>query len=167
MKPGDHPEFFHFPAPEGTSRESTIRLDSEGRFFHDNEPVDHPRLAAAMHSWISRHPDDGRYILTNGYDWTYFTVQDAPFYVKTLKITAAGVLLGLSDGTEESWEPRRTRVGAGGALYTEIKAGARGGPFEAKFTRHAQSALAPVLVLSGGKLAVNLGGTVVPIGPPP
>ena len=26
-----------------------------------------------------RHPDDGRYILTNGYDWTYFTVDDAPY----------------------------------------------------------------------------------------
>ena len=35
MKPGDHPEFFRFPAPEGRSRESTIRLDAEGTFHHD------------------------------------------------------------------------------------------------------------------------------------
>ena len=65
-KPGDHPEFFRFPAPEGRSRESTIRLDGEGRFFHDDEPVAHPKLAAALHTWIARHPDDGRYILTAG-----------------------------------------------------------------------------------------------------
>src|SRR5512138_1092762 len=81
MKPGDHPEFFRFPAPEGRSRESTIRLDAEGRFWHEQLLVEHRKLAAAMHTWISRHPDDGRYILTNGYDWTYFTVEDAPYTV--------------------------------------------------------------------------------------
>ena len=40
MKPGDHPEFFRFPAPEGRSRESTILLDREGRFWHDGELVE-------------------------------------------------------------------------------------------------------------------------------
>ncbi len=70
MKPGDHPEFFRFPAPEGRSRESTIRLDAEGRFWHEGNPVEHPKLAQAMHGWVSRHPDDHRFILTNGYDWT-------------------------------------------------------------------------------------------------
>ena len=70
MKPGDHPEFFRFPAPEGRSRESTIRLDAEGRFHHEGNVVEHPKLAEAFHTWIARHPDDGRYILTNGYDWT-------------------------------------------------------------------------------------------------
>ena len=69
------------PAPEGRSRESTIRLDADGRFFHEGERVEHPGLEAAMHTWIARHPDDGRYILTNGYDWTYFTVDDVPFFV--------------------------------------------------------------------------------------
>ena len=34
-----------------------------------------PGLARALASWIARHPDDGRFILTNGYDWTYFTVE--------------------------------------------------------------------------------------------
>jgi len=147
MKPGDHPEFFRFPAPEGRSRESTIRLDGEGRFHHDGELVEHGKLADAMHRWISRHPDDGRYILTNGYDWTYFTVDDAPYIVRSLRATDDGdVLLLLSDGTEEPWEPETTRIGAEDALYARVKAGARGGPFDAKFSRHAQLALAPLLV---------------------
>jgi hypothetical protein len=146
MKPGDHPEFFRFPAPEGRSRESTIRLDAEGHFWHDRAPVEHAGLAAALHSWIARHPDDGRYILTNGYDWTYFTVDDAPYFVKALRIEPDRVLLILSDGTEEPWSPAETRPGSGGALYTTVKRAARGGPFEAKFTRHAQVSLAPILV---------------------
>jgi len=164
VKPGDHPEFFRFPAPEGRSRESTIRLDAEGRFHHEDEVVAHPGLAAAMHGWISRHPDDGRYILTNGYDWTYFTVDDAPYLVRSVRLEPDRVVLLLDDGTEEAWDPARTRTNAEGALYAAVKSGARGGPFEAKFTRHAQQALAPVLVERDGRAAIALGERISPIG---
>src|SRR6202012_4626421 len=132
MRPGDHPEFFRFPPPEGRSRESTLRLDAQGRFWHEGRLVEHAGLAAGLHGWISRHPDDGRYILTNGYDWTYFTVDDAPFFVRSVRIEPDGVVLLLSDGTEEPWSPESTRVGPDSALYARVKAGARGGPFEAK-----------------------------------
>src|SRR5579871_1926268 len=121
MKPSEHPDFFRLPAPEGRSRESTIRLDAEGRFWHDGAPVEHPGLSAALSSWIARHPIDGRYILTNGYDWTYFTVDDAPYFVRALKITPYQVTLCLSDGTEEPWDPAATRIGQGDALYTTLK----------------------------------------------
>jgi hypothetical protein len=145
MKPSDHPEFFRFPAPEGRSRESTIVLDGSGRFWHDGRRVEHPGLAAGFHAWIGRHPDDGRYILTNGYDWTYFTVEDAPYFVRTLRIEPRQVVLLLSDATEEAWVPESTRVGPDGGLYAVVKQGATGGPFEAKFTPHAQALLEPVL----------------------
>jgi hypothetical protein len=155
MKPGDHPEFFRFPAPEGRSRESTIRLDARGRFWHDGALVEHAGLAAALHSWISRHPDDGRYILTNGYDWTYFAVDDAPFFVVALGVDPGAVRLRLSDRTEEAWNPAETRVGGDGALYARVKRDVAGGPYEAKFTPHAQASLAPLLVLieDGGAAA--------------
>jgi uncharacterized protein len=161
VKPGDHPEFFRFPAPEGRSRESTIRLDPEGHFWHEGSPVEHAKLAQAMHGWVSRHPDDGRYILTNGYDWTYFTVEDAPYFVRSVRITPDAVLLGLSDGTEEPWDPSRSRIGANDAIYAPVKAGSDRGPFEAKFTRFAQAELAPVLVEGP---AAAIGGRVVRIG---
>jgi hypothetical protein len=163
MKPGDHPEFFRFPAPEGRSRESTIRLDGEGRFWHDGQPVEHAGLAAALHSWIGRHPDDGRYVLTNGYDWTYFTVEDAPYGVRTIRLEPERIVLVLSDGTGEAWDPGATRLGADGALYAIVKQGAPGGPYEAKFTRHAQASLAPVLVESEAP-SVRIGGRLHAIG---
>ena len=166
MKPGDHPEFFRFPAPEGRSRESTIRLDASGRFWHEGRQVDHAGLAGAFHSWIARHPDDGRYILTNGYDWTYFTVDDAPFFVRTLRIEPHRVVLLLGDGTEEAWDPGSTRVGTDGGLYAEVKREARGGPFEAKFTQHAQASLAPVLVEdAAGATSARIGGRLHAIAP--
>ena len=166
MKPGEHPEFFRFPAPEGRSRESTIRLDAEGHFHHDGALVEHAGLASAMHGWIARHPDDGRYILTNGYDWTYFVVDDAPYYVKTVRIEADRVVLALTDGTEETWDPTTTRVGDGGALYAKVKRDGdakRGGPFEAKLTRHAQLLLAPILVEREGRIGVTIGGRVIDV----
>jgi hypothetical protein len=152
VKPGDHPEFFRFPAPEGRSRESSIRLDAEGRFWHEGNVVEHAKLAQAMHGWVSRHPDDGRYILTNGYDWTYFTVDDAPYFVRSVKLAPEAVVLELSDGTEEPWEPGTSRIGPNDALYARVKATSERGPFEAKFTRFAQAQLGPILTpLSEGE----------------
>jgi uncharacterized protein len=163
MKPSDHPEFFRFPAPEGRSRESTIVLDRSGRFWHDGQRVEHPGLAAGFHSWIGRHPDDGRYILTNGYDWTYFTVEDAPYFVRALRIEPHRVALLLSDATEEDWVPESTRVGPDGGLYAVVKQGASGGPFEAKFTPHAQASLEPVLEGPAAEPATGEGGALARI----
>jgi len=166
MRPGDHPDFFRLPPPAGRSRESTIRLDADGQFWHDGRPVEHPRLAAGLQAWIGRHPDDGRWILSNGYDWTYFTVDDAPFVVRSLRVEAERVLLLLSDGSEETWKPASSRVGVGDALYATVKSNAPGGPYEARFSRHAQTSLAPLLVMgeSEGAPAVRIGGQVHGIG---
>lgn len=165
VKPGDHPEFFRFPAPEGRSRESTLRLDAFGRFWHEGALVEHKGLAAALHAWIGRHPDDGRYILTNGYDWTYFTVDDAPYFVRAIRIAPDRIGMLLSDGSEEPFDPATAHVGAGDALYAPVKRGAPGGPYEAKFTPHAQASLAPVLIETpSGAPAVRIGARTIAIG---
>jgi uncharacterized protein len=163
MKPADHPDFFRLPAPPGRSRESSIVLDPNGRFWHEGRPVEHAGLAAGLHSWINRHPDDGRYILTNGYDWTYFTVEDAPYFVRAIRVDPASIVLSLSDCTEETWDPAATRVGDDGALYAMVKQSAPAGPYEAKFTRHAQTSLNPVL-LDAQPPRVRIGDRVYAIG---
>ncbi|HSC86511.1 MAG TPA: hypothetical protein VLC09_04545 [Polyangiaceae bacterium] len=141
MKPGEHPEFFRFPAPEGRSRESSIVLDGSGRFWHEGELVEHAGMARAFASWIRRHPDDGRFILSNDYDWTYFTVEDVPYFVRHLRVDEAGAKLQLSDGSDEPLDVASLREGRGGALYCRVKQGA----FEARFTPEAQTLLAPLL----------------------
>jgi hypothetical protein len=154
MRPGDHPEFFRFPAPPGRSRESTIVLDRNGRFLHDGAPVEHPGMARAFSSWIARHPDDGRFILTNGYDWTYFTVEDVPFFVRSVRVRDGKPWLELSDGTEEELAASTLEVGEGDAVYAEVK----NGTFRAKFTPAAQTALEPWLVAGeNGGVCVQIG----------
>jgi hypothetical protein len=142
MKPGDHPDFFRLAPPPGTSRDSAIHLDRDGQFWNEGDRIEHPALHAALTRWITRHPDDGRFILSNGYDWTYFSVADAPYLVRSLSVEPSHVLLTLSDDTQEILDPSGLRVGEANALYVAVK----GGQFEARFTRHAQTQLAPVLV---------------------
>jgi hypothetical protein len=146
MKPSDHPDFYRLAPPERRSRESTLRLDALGRFWHEGRLVTHPGLAAGLHTWIRRHPDDGRFILSNGYDWTYFTVDDAPFFVRSVRAEPERIVLVLSDGTEEPLDPTTARIGPDDGLYVRVKSAAPGGPYEAKFTQHAQTSLAPMLV---------------------
>jgi hypothetical protein len=163
-KPADHPDFFRLPPPEGQSRDSRIRLDGEGRFWHEGALVDRPALQAALHRWISRHPDDGRTILENGYDWCYLTVDDVPCFVTALRVDGDAVVLTLADGSEEPLDPTTLREGPGGALYARVRAAAPGGAFDAKLTRAAQAALAP-LVGEGadGQPCVRVGGRSYPV----
>lgn len=116
-------------------------LDEEGHFHNGPFPIDHAGMALAFATWIRRHPDDGRFILTNGYDWTYFTVKSTPFFVQHLAVSEGSsgrtATLRLSDGTEEPLDPSRVRVDPDGVLYTDVK----GGEYEARFLPKAQSAM--------------------------
>jgi len=159
-RPADHPDFFRLPPPPGRSRESTIVLEASGRFIHDGTPVEHRPMARAFATWIRRHPDDGRYILSNGYDWTYFTVEDAPFFVETVRDVRGEPWLVLSDGSEEPLDPRALRFGPGEVLYVTVK----GNEFDARFAREAQLGLAPWLDEgTSGALELVISGVRYPL----
>ena len=160
MLPMDHPEFFRLPPPPGQSRESSIRLDGEGRFWHAQELVRHPGMQAAFAMWIWCHPDDGRFILCNGYDWSYFLVEDVPYFVRGLRAEAGGLELALSDGSTEPLDPGSLRSGLREAVYCRVKAG----QFDARFMPGAQTALSPHLVETpSGAPGLQLGGRLWPI----
>jgi len=158
MKPSDHPEFFRFPAPEGRSRESTIELDALGVFRHDGQAVEHPKLRDALHRWIARHPDNQRFILSNGYDWTYFVVQDVPYFVTAVRHEEHQVVLILSDQSEEPLRPETLRMPSPERIYAQIKSDAPGGPFEARFTAHALGQLAAHIEAEGEAFFLHTGG---------
>lgn len=160
MKPGDHPEFFRLPPPPGASRESTIRLDREGTFYHDGTVVTKDSLVRALHSWVSFHPDDGRPILTNGYDWTYFTVDDTPYFVEVVRgVPPAPPVLVLSDGTEEPLDAASIVADEGGTCFVRVK----GGRAWARFWRLAQVGLEPYLAADEPP-RLSFGGQEHPIG---
>ena len=151
-------------APFPFTRESTIKLDREGHFWHDEVRVEHPGLARAMATWISRHPDNGRWVLENGYDWCYVVIEDVPLWVKSAKLEGDRLLGTLSDGTDESIDARTLSVDDEGTLRCEVKAAARKGPYPAKLARHAQLALADRLREEGDAivLATDRGDITLP-----
>jgi uncharacterized protein len=185
LKPVDHPDFYRMAPPKGASRDSSIVLDRDGRFWHEGERVENEALNRAMRTWISRHPDDGRLILTNGYDWCYFRAEDAPFIVDTIRIEGGGatgvsgaepdndepansrelqtkstVMLRLFDDSEEPLDPSSLRLGADGVVYARVK----GGSLEARFSRHAQTDLGPLLT-SGDPPVIRVAGVEYTIPP--
>ncbi len=159
MKPADHPEFYRLPPPPGRSRESSIVLDARGQFWHDGKRVEHPGMARAFAGWIGRHPDDGRYILDNGYDWTYLTVEDAPFTVSAVKLDCDPPLLELSDGSSEPLDGQTLRCQGDDALYVDVKSGR----FHARFSADAQLSLAEHLVECGSGIGLAVGDVTFPI----
>lgn len=147
------------PAPPDESalmrlRENArLRLDREGRWWHEGQPVEHPRVAALFHRGLGRAPD-GRYTLTVGPQWCFVEVEDAPYVVRAARLDDAGAALTLSDASVERLDPATLTLGADGALRCLVKAGA----MPARFSRQAQLALADALGDEGGRLTLALGG---------
>jgi hypothetical protein len=122
---------------QGFSRETTIRRDAQGRWFHDGQPLEHEGLTRAFDRWVER-AEDGRYCLKNDINWAYVTLEGPPYFVRSLAISPAGqVELALSNDSRERLRPETLRIGQDGALYCDVG----DGTLPARFDRHAASQL--------------------------
>jgi hypothetical protein len=118
-------------------------------------------MKRAFFRWIDRHPDDGRFILQNGYDWTYIEVEDVPFFIRALRPEGEQIVVVLSDDSEEVLDPASVGTGDDDTLYARVK----GGRFEARFTQEAQAGLVPFVVETpDGGFGLEVGGRLHVIG---
>jgi hypothetical protein len=150
-------------APFPFTRESTIRLDDRGRFFHDGERVEHEGLERAMHTWLRRHPNDGRWVLENGWDWCYVQVDLAPFFVRTARIDGTHLRGQLSDDADVDIAPTSLCIDDGGALWCDVHGEREGGPFPARFDAYATAGLGDAIDDEAGTLVLRLGDARTPI----
>jgi uncharacterized protein len=105
---------------KGLTRESTIKRDAFGRWFHEGQPIEHPNIIRAFNQWIGR-AEDGRYCLKNEYDWVYIDIEGPPLFVRALRFDESGqVILLLSDARECVLDPATLRQGVDGALYCDV-----------------------------------------------
>lgn len=143
-------------------RESSgLRLDGDGRWQHQGEPVEHERLALALHRGLHRAAD-GRWATRLGSDWAYVQVDDAARIARTASADdrLGKLRIELFDGSEAVVDPRTIALGRGDALYVRLADGER-----ARLTRAAQLSLADRLVdLGAGRFALRLGGADYPVG---
>jgi hypothetical protein len=112
------------PPPFVFSRESKIRIDRDGNFWHEGERVEHEGLARGLASWLTRDAETGRFILRNTMDWCFITVDDAPLVVRSVTVRDDGsVTLALSDGTVELLDPSTLRLSGDDVPYCDVKSG--------------------------------------------
>ncbi len=117
-------------------RQSGIRLDADGRFWHEGAEVTHHGLRAAFFRWLDRNPD-GRWVLRlDEQRFVYLDVDDAPFVITSLRFDGPRIFAHLVDDTEEELAYDSVRL-AHGVAYATVK----GGRFPARLSRSAWGAL--------------------------
>lgn len=141
-------------------RDSGIRIDKQGNFWHNGQPVTHQGLRQALFAWLDRlPPPDGRHILRlDETRYAFIEVQDTPLVANTLRLQTHGntcqAWLSLSDGTEEPLPSDGLSVDAQGTLRVPV----RGGALQARLSTAAASALAPYLQETQGAWTLTLPG---------
>jgi uncharacterized protein len=124
-----------------TREDSGIRLDSRLRWWHDDEPIEHPRIIELFNTSLVVD-EQGRYQLRIGQDWCYVQVEGAAYEVRAVDTTEDGRLsVRLSDRTAEALEPATLAVEEEGVLTCRVK----GGQAKARFSRDAQFQLGELL----------------------
>lgn len=135
-------------------RQSGIRLDAEGRFWHEGAEVTHGGMRAAFWRWLDRNPD-GRWVLRlDERRFVYLDVDDAPYVVRSLRWEGDRALLRLSDDSEEPLDPATLRVVDGDRAYVQV----RGGRFDARVSTAAWSALQQRMVERDGAAWLDAAG---------
>jgi hypothetical protein len=127
-------------------RDSGLRLDRSGVWWHQGEPVTHARLALALTRWLDRD-DAGRFVIQPQPGvWAWVEVEDAPYQAHLTAGVDGALAVVLSDGSEEPWTARVIEVGADDAWYVPVKAGR----FTARLSRAAQALLAEHVIEHAG-----------------
>jgi hypothetical protein len=136
-----------------TREDSGICLDAQLRWWHDGEPVEHPRIIEAFNRGLTVS-EDGRYKLLLGPDWCFVTVAGPAFAVLAVDVGEGERLsVRLSDRTAEWLEPATLSLDAEGVLFAKVKQGRA----SARFSREAQVQLGAFLEPRGETLALHVG----------
>jgi hypothetical protein len=134
-------------------RQSGIRLDAEGRFWHEGQEVTHHGLRAAFFRWLDRNAD-GRYVLRlDDNRFVYLDVDDTPFVVRSLRWEEGRALAVLSDASEEPLDLSSLRL-KDDVAYATVK-----GRFDARLSAAAWTTLAEKIVERDGIHYLEPGGS--------
>lgn len=144
------------PAPIRQALQSGLRLDrieldSEGRFWHQGEPIDDARIEGLFHRSIERTPG-GTYLLAVPPFRYPIVVRDMPYRVTAIAIPDApgltdgpppSIRIRLDDDSEEDLDIDTLRHQPGRGLICQVK----GRTMTARFSRPSYYALAQCLEL--------------------
>src|SRR3954470_2871470 len=140
-------------------RRSGIRIDRDGEFQHEGEPVRHEGLRQALFRGLDR-PPDGRYGLRlDAQRFAYVDVDDTPLVARSARFDGEQVWLGLSDGSEEVLDPVTLSVDGLGAMRCRV----RGGRLEAPLSSSAAVVVGELIEGDLSRPILRLGGQAFPV----
>jgi len=142
-------------------RQTGIRLDRQGRFWHEGAEITHDRLRRALLRWLDRL-DDGRSILRlDEQRYAYLEIEDAHLLVVSARWQDDRAMVTLNDATVEELAYDSLRIADDDTLYCA----ARSGKLEARVTTPAYYALAErIEETTGGGFALRAAGSSFLIG---
>ena len=141
---------------------SELAFRADGRWYADDEPVLHKRLASLFSRHVRRKPSgDGYEIWIDERYHADVVVEDTPFVVTGLHVDpTAAIHLDLNDGSVEPLDPASLEVGAANVLYCRVKNGSE----PARFLRPAYYQLAEhIEETPSGEFHFHLGNQRHPI----
>jgi hypothetical protein len=134
-------------------RRTGLRLDRDGTWWHEGEPVRHERMAHAFHSWIDQLPT-GRWVLRLDADrYAYFDLDDTPYVARSARREGDSFWLLLSNGQEERLDPATLR-----RRGNDLLCQARDGRFPCRLLAPAVAVLAPAIHEIDGRPQLEIAG---------
>ena len=136
-------------------RSLDLRLDAQGRWFIDDEPIANHRVVDLFDRGLDVHPDTGEAILRVGDQWCYIKVDDTPFVVRRLRVDGdRGLVAHLNNGEVLPVPGEAFSVGGDDVVYLQLTPTRR-----ARLGRSVQQRLADWLVEGDdGAPTVEIGG---------
>ncbi len=102
-------------------RRTGIRLDREGRFWHEGQEITHKRFRKTLLRWLDVL-EDGRTILRlDDKRYAYVDVDDALLIVKALRWKDGRAYVSLNDDTEEELAYETLSQAADHTLYCLVR----------------------------------------------
>src|SRR3954470_13593312 len=140
-------------------RRSGIRIDRDGEFQHEGEPVRHEGLRQALFRWLDRLPD-GRHVLRlDDQRFAYLDVDDTPLVARSARLDGDSVWLGLPGASEEALDPATLSLDGLGVMRCRV----RGGRLEARLSSSAAVVVGDLIEGDLARPILRLGGGLFPV----
>ncbi len=150
--------------PENDLPPCLIFIDKEGKWYHKGAEMIHREFIRLFYEQM-RIDHLGRYVIEWQGTRCYVDVEDTPFVVRSVRFmdggeeSKSGVVLYLSDDSQEDLIPDTVYVGKDDVLYCKVKQKT----FPARFSRPAYYQFAEYIEEEDGDFVLILAGKKYPI----